>query len=71
MAVSRKVAGSAVVRNRLRRIIREHFRLNQHELPAMDIVAMVKRDAVVAEAADLRQSLAKHWTRLARKCAES
>lgn len=37
--------GSAVRRNRARRLVREAFRLHQHELPAWDIVVNVKPSA--------------------------
>ena len=43
MAVVRAVGG-AVARNRIRRLIREAFRLRQHDLPAgCDIVAVPRR----------------------------
>ncbi len=46
LAISRR-AGSAAVRNRIRRLIRESFRLMQHDLPrepcGYDVVVSVRR----------------------------
>lgn len=44
MAASRKNLRTAVRRNRLRRILRETFRLHRTRLPAIDIVIMVRRE---------------------------
>lgn len=43
-AISKKVGG-AVVRNRVRRWIRETFRARQNELPPIDVVVVAKPEA--------------------------
>lgn len=65
LAVAVRAAGGAVGRNRLRRIIRESFRLHQRELPALDVVVSARPQARTAEPAALRASLAALWRRAA------
>jgi len=61
MAVGVRTVGSAVRRNRIRRIIRESFRLHQHELPAVDIVVHARARSRDADDGELSASLNKLW----------
>ncbi len=64
MAVSAKAVGNAVRRNRVRRAIRESFRLHQHELPAVDIFVTAR--AVTREARNdvIFASLQRLWRQI-------
>jgi ribonuclease P protein component len=66
MAVAVRTMGGAVQRNRIRRLIRESFRLHQALMPALDIVIGVRPNARDAAATALRSSLEGLWDRLKR-----
>lgn len=65
MAVSRRVSKLAVVRNRIRRQIRESFRLHRAGLPACDILVIARQSAAQQSNAQLRAELETLWSRLA------
>lgn len=71
LAVSRKVSKSAVRRNRIKRQVRESFRLFRETLAAgpegvggMDVVVVARPRAAGAENVELRRDLDRLWRRL-------
>jgi len=65
LAVSKKQARRSVDRNRLKRLIREAFRRHRAKLPDLDIVVMVRARAASANKQVLRESLDRHFARMA------
>lgn len=71
LAVAIRTVGNAVARNRVRRIVKESFRLAQHRLPAVDIVVAARAAVKGAPAGALHSSLDTHWQKVASRCASS
>jgi ribonuclease P protein component len=64
MAVSTRAAGNSVRRNRLRRLIRESFRMHRQELPAVDVLVTARPAAAQASNRAVFESLAALWQRV-------
>ncbi|OQW91059.1 MAG: ribonuclease P protein component [Beggiatoa sp. IS2] len=71
LAITKKRVKTAVMRNRLKRLIRESFRLQQHALVGLDYVVLAKNDVAEVASTILRRSLNSHWHVLARQCKNS
>lgn len=59
--VAKKKISTAVGRNRVRRLARESFRLQNQTLGGIDIIILPQRTAAQASNAQLFASLEKHW----------
>jgi ribonuclease P protein component len=65
LAISKKNCRLAVGRNRIKRIVRESFRLHQGQLPGIDIVVLNQAGTHKVNNKKLFDSLAGHWQRCA------
>jgi len=63
-ALSRRRIRGAVARNRVRRQVRESFRLIRPRLAVVDIVVMARDGAGSASPAEIRASIDRHWGRI-------
>ncbi|WP_290652177.1 ribonuclease P protein component [Aquisalimonas sp.] len=68
LAIGRRAAPRAVDRNRIKRIARESFRHHRSDLPPVDVVLMSRPAARTASRDTLRESLARLWQRLVKRC---
>jgi len=66
LAISKKNAKLAVDRNRIKRHIRESFRLNKQNIPNVDIIVLAKKGIIQQPNEALEKQLYGLWKKLAR-----
>jgi len=71
MVISKRNCRLAVHRNRMKRLIREHFRLNQQQLPGFDFVVLLKSSSEKMSDLELKRCVEKLFTELMARCSGS
>ncbi|MFP3029201.1 MAG: ribonuclease P protein component [Arsenophonus sp.] len=61
LSIAKKNIKLAHKRNRIKRLTREYFRLNQHELPSMDFVILVRKSVADLDNQEITKILGKLW----------
>lgn len=64
VAIAKKKVRRAVDRNRLKRQIRDCFRLNQNQIPAVDIVFLARQEITMLPLQEFRSALEQAWKQL-------
>jgi len=64
--VGKRVANDAVARNRIRRIVRDSFRLNQEKLAGWDIVVIARQQCDTLSKDKIRKGIDDLWEKLIR-----
>ena len=68
MSVAARMLRRAVERNRVRRLVRESFRIHQLRLPAVDIIVGIRSSVREASSLQLRDSLERLWRKISATC---
>jgi len=71
ITVAKKAVAGAAGRSRIKRAVRESFRLNREQLPPVDIVVQARAAAAKRLNSELRASLDWHWQEVIKRCKDS
>jgi ribonuclease P protein component len=68
ITVPKKKVKNATDRNKIKRIIRESFRLQRHQLPNVDIIVIAKQGIGQMDNQALAIQLEKLWRKISNRC---
>jgi ribonuclease P protein component len=71
LSIGSKAVGNSVARNRVKRVVRDSFRIAATKLPAFDLVVGARNGARTAHNAQLRESLDGLWKKIRERCVVS
>jgi ribonuclease P protein component len=67
LVIAKKHIRLAVERNRIKRLIRESFRQQQHQLPKIDAIVLARKGLDELDNSDINSILDKLWQKLVRQ----
>ncbi|MGX5175588.1 ribonuclease P protein component [Aliikangiella sp. IMCC44653] len=68
LVIAKKNLKLAVQRNQVKRLLREGFRLTQHQIPAYDLVILTRRDIALMSKTDIIQFRDELFQRFLKRC---
>ena len=71
LSIGGRAVGNSVARNRVKRMVRESFRLMAPQLGPFDLVVGARNGARTAHNAQLRESLDGLWKKIQKRCVVS
>lgn len=71
LVIAKKHLRHANRRNRLKRVIRDSFRLQQHNLPAIDVIVLARKGAASVPDNELGKVCNRLWKRILQRAKKS